>query len=323
METALSAETFRFRTCLLFFLKYSLGFLLIMSISCCSVLKKMTVYESGNPDDGEIALRISDESNASDEDDESDLTGDEAEEPAMSEIVLPENEDELSAEQKELLTECQEEISHDETEKQGMSADDAAFYAEYSEKLGIRLDGTENKRLIKAAARWMGAPYKWGGCLKSGVDCSCLVKLIYKEVYGIRLNRTSVNIVNKDISPVTKAGLKEGDIVSFKRSNDSRISHIGIYLKNNKFLHVSRKKGVMISDLGKRYYRTWFFSAGRSLEKTDKKPYMASSSALKGRIKLGELAVLDSVSPRAGQTGPGTRLLAKASELSAKVSGMP
>ncbi len=317
MNIALFAENVWFRKYLLFFFRYSIGFLLIMSISCCSVLKKMTVYETGNPDDYESGILISDESDES-EDDEAELT----EDTVMPELSLPENNDEIIAEKEELPLDCKD-IPPFSGEDTGNTGEDAAFYAEYSKKLGIRLDGTENKRLIMAAVRWMGAPYKWGGCLKSGVDCSCLVKLIYKEVYGINLNRTSVNIVNKNISPVTKAGLKEGDIVSFKRSNDSRISHIGIYLKNNKFIHVSRKKGVMISDLGKRYYRTWFFSAGRSPEKSDKKPYIAKASGTKGSIKLSDLAVFDSVSPQARQTGPATRLLAKASELSVKASRMP
>jgi len=307
MNTALFAENFEFRKYFSSFFKYGIGVMLILSISSCSTMKQMTVYESGNPDESSDL-----------EEDESENTVYELEDIVMSETSLPENDEEIIAEKEESAIDCGQfpPLSVPDV-------GDAAFYAEYSKKLGIRLDGTENKRLLMAAAQWIGAPYKWGGCLKSGVDCSCLVKLIYKEVYGINLNRTTVNIINKDISPVIKAGLKEGDIVSFKRNDDSRISHIGIYLKNNKFIHVSRTKGVMISDLGKRYYRTWFFSAGRTLKKADKKPYIAGISGTKSRIRLSEMDVVTSASPQARQTVPATSLLAKASELPAKTAGMP
>jgi len=303
MNTALFAEKFKFRKYFSSFFRYSIGFMLILSISNCSTLKQMT----GDIDGHENDPGISDESNDPEED-ESDFTGDEPEDMVMSETSLPEEESAIDCGQFPPLS--------------LPDVGDAAFYAEYSKKLGIRLDGTENKRLLMAAVQWMGAPYKWGGCLKSGVDCSCLVKLIYKEVYGISLNRTTLNIINKDISPVIKAQLKEGDIVSFKRNDDSRVSHIGIYLKNNKFIHVSRTKGVMISDLGKRYYRTWFFSAGRALKKADKKPYMAGISGTKSRIRLSEMDVVTSASPQARLPVPANSLLAKASELSAKTAGI-
>jgi hypothetical protein len=304
MNNALFAENFEFRKYLSSFFKYSIGVMLILSISNCSTFKQMT----GDNDGYENDPGISDES-SDPEEDELEITGDESEDIVMSEPSLPEEESAIDCGQIPPLS--------------VPNVGDTAFYAEYSKKLGIRLDGTENKRLLMAAVQWMGAPYKWGGCLKSGVDCSCLVKLIYKEVYGISLNRTTLNIINKDIFPVIKAQLKEGDIVSFKRNEDSRISHIGIYLKNNKFIHVSRTKGVMISDLGKRYYRTWFFSAGRTIKKADKKPYIAGISGTKRRIRLSEMEVVTSASPQARQTVPATSLLAKASELSAKTAGMP
>lgn len=175
------------------------------------------------------------------------------------------------------------------------TSDDSAdlqFYSRYSKRLGIRLDGTENKELIMAIDDWMGAPFKWGGCSKSGVDCSCFVKLVYEDVYGIVLNRTSRSIFYNDLVPVKKQALQEGDILSFKMKGDV-ISHIGIYLKDNKFVHVSRSKGVMISNINRRYYRTRFFSAGRVTEGLD--VLMASSSLHpSGRIRLAKLVILES-----------------------------
>jgi len=57
-------------------------------------------------------------------------------------------------------------------------------------------------------------------------------------------------------------GLGEGDLVFFKIKK-KRISHIGIYLGNNKFAHASVKNGVIISDMDEPYYQKRFYSGGR------------------------------------------------------------
>ncbi|MDM8549023.1 NlpC/P60 family protein [Desulfobacterales bacterium HSG2] len=181
------------------------------------------------------------------------------------------------------------------------SVADHRFYSRYSKKLGIRLDGTENKALIRSIGRWLRVPFKWGGCSKRGVDCSCFVKLVYKDVYGISLNRTSRNIVHKNLNSVEKRELREGDIISFKIGGD-RISHIGIYLKDNKFAHVSRSKGVRISSLTRKYYRERFFSAGR-VKRGFKRVYVAKKTSkppapapnLEQTVKLGELTVHETI----------------------------
>lgn len=139
---------------------------------------------------------------------------------------------------------------------------DTLFYAMYSKKLGIPLDGTENKELIIAIDDWFGTRYKWGGCSKYGVDCSCLVRSIYDDVYGIKLNRTSRGMYYKDLIPIDQEELREGDILCFK-IRSRRISHVGIYLKDNKFVHSSRTRGVMINDLDEPYYKKRLFSCGR------------------------------------------------------------
>ena len=143
-----------------------------------------------------------------------------------------------------------------------LSLSDLLFYSKYSDKLGINLDGTENKDLIMAIDEWFGTPFRMGGCSKYGVDCSCFVKKIYDDVYGLYLSRTSKSIYYEDLIPVKKEDLQEGDILCFK-IRGRRISHIGIYLKDNKFVHASRKRGVMINDLNEKYYKKRYFSGGR------------------------------------------------------------
>lgn len=134
------------------------------------------------------------------------------------------------------------------------------FYEKFSRILGMRLDGTEDPELLTAVDEWMGTPYRMGGCSKDGIDCSCLVRTIYEEVYGIKLTRTSRDIF-AELTPVKKEDLQEGDILCF--ANRRRISHVGIYLKDGKFVHASRKDGVTISNLSETYYQKRFAGAGR------------------------------------------------------------
>lgn len=134
------------------------------------------------------------------------------------------------------------------------------FYIEYSKKLGIELTGSENKRLIQTINDWVGVPYKFGGCTKKGIDCSCFVKIVVKEVYGYNLPRKSSEMI-KSVNRKNRNALKDGDLVFFKISGD-KISHVGIYIGNNKFIHASRSRGVIINDLDDSYYKRYYFTGG-------------------------------------------------------------
>jgi probable lipoprotein NlpC len=146
-------------------------------------------------------------------------------------------------------------------DKPGISAEDRAFYSIYSKKFGIRFTGTENKQLIKAIDAWMGVPYRMGGCSKNGIDCSCFVQAVYADVYGIALRRSS-NEMFGDVRTVAAKDLKEGDLL-FLSKPGKKISHVGIYLKDKKFAHVTTARGVVISSLQEDYYQKYFHAGGR------------------------------------------------------------
>lgn len=139
---------------------------------------------------------------------------------------------------------------------------DASFYARLSRQWEICFDGSENQRLLHAVDGWLGTPYLWGGCSRRGVDCSCLVRTIYRDVYGLAISRTSAAIFEKDLKRIDRSDLREGDILCFRTSGQT-ISHIGIYLKDDQFVHASQSSGVRISSLRKPYYRKRFIAAGR------------------------------------------------------------
>ena len=128
-------------------------------------------------------------------------------------------------------------------------------------KTGIVLTDKDNKALYAAIDAWYGTPYQYGGCSTSGVDCSCFVGNVFKTVYGVSLNRIASDI-QKDVFPIGRKNLREGDIVFFVNSN-KKVSHVGIYLKDNLFVHSSTSSGVIVSSLENSYWDQHFYKGGR------------------------------------------------------------
>jgi lipoprotein Spr len=135
------------------------------------------------------------------------------------------------------------------------------FQNKYDLLLGNKSSGITNLELFRFIDDWLQVPYKYAGKSKTGVDCSGLAALLIKQVYEKTISGSSASIYNQT-DPVTKANLKEGDLIFFK-INSSNISHMGIYLVNNKFLHASTHGGVVVSDLTDTYYARHFYKAGR------------------------------------------------------------
>jgi lipoprotein Spr len=132
--------------------------------------------------------------------------------------------------------------------------------AELSRRFGMRITKKDNLRLYATASQWMGTPYRFGGLSRRGIDCSGFTSVVYREVYGKRLAASSADILKYNCRKVRRSGLREGDLVFFRtdRGNRKIPNHVGVYLKNNKFVHASTSRGVMVSSLSEPYYlRTW------------------------------------------------------------------
>ena len=142
----------------------------------------------------------------------------------------------------------------------GINKSSKNFYAVYSTKLGVKLDGKEDKKLIKSMAEWKGTPYKYGGTTRRGTDCSGFVGSVYREVYNKKLHRTSRDMI-KDVRKIRKSKLETGDLIFFKTSG-RKISHVGIYIADNKFIHAA-SKGVVVNDLDQTYYKKAYYKSGK------------------------------------------------------------
>lgn len=128
--------------------------------------------------------------------------------------------------------------------------------------------------LVKEARKWIGTRYKYGGESRKGVDCSGLVMCVYRDRAGIKLPRNSAQ-QQEFCTPLKREQLLEADLVFFSSSRKGRVSHVGLYIGEGRFIHSSTSKGVIISSLDEDYYRRHYHSAGRvpgmTAEKASKK----------------------------------------------------
>jgi lipoprotein Spr len=107
---------------------------------------------------------------------------------------------------------------------------------------------------------WIGKPYRWGGVSKKGIDCSAFVRELYGKVMDQYLPRNSRQQYGY-VNPIKKEDLRVGDLVFFKiKTRD--ISHVGVYLGDNKFVQ-SSKQGVNVSSLDHPYWKKYYYKAGR------------------------------------------------------------
>jgi lipoprotein Spr len=133
----------------------------------------------------------------------------------------------------------------------------------FSQIMGVALSTTSNVKLFQFVYDWIGTPYHFGGDSRKGIDCSAFTKELYSKVFNLTIKRNSRDIFSM-VSPVAKDDLQEGDLVFFKIHSRS-ISHVGIYLGDNKFAHAS-SRGVAISSLDDGYYNRYFYKGGRLLD---------------------------------------------------------
>lgn len=119
----------------------------------------------------------------------------------------------------------------------------------------------EPPSVVRRALGYLGSRYSYGGSGARGFDCSGFTAYIYRQ-HGIRLphNSAAQYRVGK---PVSRSELRPGDLVFF-RTRGNRISHVGIYMGNGKFVHASSARGrVRIDTLNSGYYHQRYVGARR------------------------------------------------------------
>jgi hypothetical protein len=115
--------------------------------------------------------------------------------------------------------------------------------------------------LVGTAKKFIGVPYRWGGSSRrEGFDCSGLTMVVY-QLNGLNLPRSSKQQYRVG-RPIRRSQLSQGDLVFFATSGGRRVSHVGIYVGNGRFIHApGRGKRIRTELLTKKYFKTRYVGA--------------------------------------------------------------
>jgi cell wall-associated NlpC family hydrolase len=122
-----------------------------------------------------------------------------------------------------------------------------------------------NSRVVARARELIGVPYRMGGTsVASGFDCSGLLVYLFRTEAGMKLPRTTGEMIDSGSQRVHRDELKPGDAVFFNRNGRGNISHVGLYIGNNQFIHAPSSGGRIRQDsLDNRYWERSFTTARR------------------------------------------------------------
>ena len=120
--------------------------------------------------------------------------------------------------------------------------------------------------LVTRALSFLGVNYRFGGTdPRTGLDCSGLVQLVFRDAAGVRLPRRAEEI-SRSGERIDSDGLQPGDLVFFNTLRQA-FSHVGIYIGNDQFVHAPSTGGqVRVESLNTRYWRTRFDGARRVVD---------------------------------------------------------
>lgn len=162
----------------------------------------------------------------------------------------------------------EQDSTSEQTQKQNAKATDSTAIKNSAKKAEKKDSSTKKKttarptNLEKYAREWLGAKYVYGAASKKKTDCSGYVMQVYKGFYGISLDHSSQHMFDDGRGySIRRSKLQEGDLVFF--GNFWKISHVGIYLKGNRFIHASTSSGVIITPMDDKYWASKYKGARR------------------------------------------------------------
>jgi len=131
----------------------------------------------------------------------------------------------------------------------------------------VRLYGeaTVRSEIVETAERFIGLPYQWGGSsVEQGFDCSGLTMAVY-QLNGLNLPRSSRDQYSMGVS-VERTELAKGDLVFFATRGRDRVSHVGVYTGDDRFIHAPGKgKTIRVDSLADRYFVARYAGARKYL----------------------------------------------------------
>jgi probable lipoprotein NlpC len=122
-------------------------------------------------------------------------------------------------------------------------------------------------KVIGAAGTYRGTPYRYAGIDRSGLDCSGLVYVSFRDALGVSTPRSTTGLYGW-VEKISAGELQPGDLLFFKTDNSGQMSHVGIYTGEGRFIHSASAgpvTGVIVSAMDEKYWRRTYAAAGRAL----------------------------------------------------------
>jgi lipoprotein Spr len=121
--------------------------------------------------------------------------------------------------------------------------------------------------ILERGKSLIGTRYRFGGTSEAGFDCSGFIGYLFREEAGMTLPRSTREMINVKAPVVARNKLKPGDLLFFSTRGRGRVSHAGIYLGGDQFIHSSssRSGGVRVDSLDDSYWSRTFIEAKRAL----------------------------------------------------------
>tara|TARA_B100000767_G_C19743043_1_gene527117 strand:- start:108 stop:722 length:615 start_codon:yes stop_codon:yes gene_type:complete len=117
---------------------------------------------------------------------------------------------------------------------------------------------SNRKKITSEINKYLGVPYLWGGDNPNAFDCSGLVYWTLKKSLDLSIPRTTNQQYNywKKLISNQFQNLKEGDLVYFKTFGSNPVSHVGIFIGNNTFVHSPKKNDYVKASLISGYWKS-------------------------------------------------------------------
>lgn len=145
---------------------------------------------------------------------------------------------------------------------------ESAQATDFSDDKTYQLPGLADS-ILERGFELVGTPYRYGGLsTKTGFDCSGFVGYLFREEAGISLPRSTREMIKLDAPLVARKDLEPGDIIFFNDRGRGRVSHTGIYIGDDQFIHSASRHsgGVRVDSLTDRYWRSSYIEAKRVLD---------------------------------------------------------
>lgn len=172
--------------------------------------------------------------------------------------------------------------------------------------------------LIAEAQKYIGSPYVNGATGPESFDCSGFIYFIARKSARVQLPRSS-HAIYRFVEHIPDDEIETGDLLFFSASSSGRITHVGLYIGEDKMIHAASdgpKTGVIVSSRNERYWKTHYVGAGRFVPAV-KSEADGKTSDTSGKQKIDSQTSNETSDKNANATAPSAKSDKKSGEKTA------